>query len=151
MFVEDTVPALSDECRVFTRYLSGQEADHYVLQTYLRLHEALPVSAQQPSPIDAALVTFARRGAAATRIADAYARFFRPRGLLRHKLTLSFAVLENSPAHHAPFTAGGPGSPWLALGRIACSLALFGSALAIGSAIFGPRHLLQRSRGQDAG
>src|SRR5262245_30972246 len=101
---------LAAECRAFTRYLIGQDPDPYVVARYQDGHAAIPYRRSASRvPIDGALVLFASRGRVRARIADAYARVFRPHGALRQKLTLLLAVLENAPATHRRFTSGGNG------------------------------------------
>ncbi len=139
---------LQDECRTFTRYLIRQDPDAYVVQKYLECHTAVLRDAPAMLPIDTALVHFAHGGAFRTRIADAYARMFRPRGLLRRKLILVFAILENSRAFHGEFTSGGVGGYWAAWMRIAGSMALYLAALIVGMAVFLPRHLFTLRAGK---
>jgi hypothetical protein len=92
--------------------------------------------------VDEALVRFASGGPLRARVADAYARIFRPRGLLRRKLILAFAILESSRGFHEDFTSGHRGggwSTWLVLARVGAGFAL---ALGLGIVPFGPRQLL---------
>jgi hypothetical protein len=133
---------LRGECRVFVRYLTGREAAAYVVDAYCRLHPAVLRDAPAALPIDSALTRIARTGPVRARVADAYARFFRPRCMLRRKLILAFSILENSHDSHRSFTSGGNDSLWSAVLRILTSLATFSLALAAGVAIFAPRQLL---------
>jgi hypothetical protein len=92
------------------------------------------------------MVLFAARGGWRVRVADAYARIFRPHGALRQKLTLLLAVLESAPATHREFTSGGSGVA-AAIGRSALSLLGFGVAFLTGLLLLGPVHLvLSRAR-----
>jgi len=133
---------LQQECRTFTRYLMHREPDSYVLRKYLECHAAVFQDASIVVPIDNALLRFARKGRFWTRIADAYARIFRPRGTLRRKLILIFAILENSRAYHCEFTSGGSVSGWAAYLRVASAIAGFLMALSVGMVVFLPRHFL---------
>lgn len=139
---------LRQECRTFSRYLIAREPDSYVVQKYMECHIAVLRDAPATVPIDSALVRFARGGSLRTRIADAYARMFRPYGLLRRKLILVFAILENSRAHHREFTSGGDGKDWGAWLQIAGSMAAFLAAFAVGMVVFLPHHLLTLGAGK---
>jgi hypothetical protein len=133
---------LSAECRAFTRYLTGRDSDAYVLARYQAGHHSIPYrGAGARSPIDGALVLFASKGPVRARVADAYARVFRPHGALRQKLTLLLAILENAPATHRRFTSGGKGLAAAVFG-IAGALIGFGFFLALGVLLLGPAHLL---------
>lgn len=129
---------LQRECRTFTRYLMRREPDSYVVQKYVGSHTAILRDALTILPIDSALVRFAAGGPFRTRIADAYARIFRPHGLLRRKLILVFAILENSRAYHQEFTSGGSGKYWVAWSRIVSSVAGFLAVLILGIVLFAP-------------
>lgn len=135
-------PELSAECRALARYLTGRDPDPYVVARYQAGHYAIPYRrAGARTPIDGALVLFASKGRIRSRIADAYARVFRPHGALRQKITLLLAILENAPATHREFTAGGKGR---ATGVVAMAGALlgFGFCLVLGMLLLGPAHLL---------
>ncbi len=127
-----------------SRYLTGHPPTAYVVRKYIDGHEAIPFR-RYPSadPLDAALAMFARRGSISARIADAYARLARPHGILRQKLTLLLAVLENAPPHYRELTSGSPhGSLVRALLETTWSLASFAGALAAGVLILGPLHFI---------
>lgn len=137
---------LDIESSVFTRYLAGREPSDYVRQKYRDGHGAIPYRLRGgEDALDVALVVVARRGPVRTRIADAYARVFRPHGVLRQKLTLLLAILENSPDLHRRFTSGGQGM-LRAILAIAGSLLLFLLCFLAGLVFFGPVHRLLRSR-----
>lgn len=138
-------PGLERECRALSRYLLGQDPDAYVIAQYARGHASIPCRRSRPDAFDGLLVLMACRGAVTARVADAYARFFRPRGALRQKLTLMLAVLENAPLTHARLTRGGRG----VLRALADTvMALAGTAVALGGGIvlLGPLHLLLAGR-----
>ena len=131
---------------MFTRYLAGENPSDYVRQKYSDGHRAIPYRLQgNEDAFDVALVITARRGPVRARIADAYARIFRPHGVLRQKLTLLLAILENSPRMHRRFTSGGRGI-LLAVPAIGGSLLLFLFSFLAGLALFGPVHRLLRGR-----
>lgn len=131
---------------MFTRYLAGADPSEYVRSRYRDGHRSIPYRLTgDEDALDVALVVVARRGPLRTRIADAYARVFRPRGVLRQKLTLLLAVLENSPGIHRRFTAGGRGLVPAAL-AIGANLLLFLVSFLAGLVLFGPIHRLLRGR-----
>ena len=115
---------LRREFGVFATYLGARGDLRRGAAEYERAHASLPGGA---TPLDRALLRFARIGPAAASLADAYARFVRPYGLLRRKLVLALAVLESSAATHAAFDTAVPSGPvvaWL-------SLAAFGARWAV--------------------
>ena len=131
---ESETEELRNECRQFTHYLLGQYPDAYVLGQYLRLQPAAMKHVQSHAPVDTVLLRTARSSLRGLRIADAYARIFRPRCLLRRKLILTFAILENSGAFYARFTSGASSSLPLAAVRVAVSV--MGFALALTASLF---------------
>ena len=138
--------SLDIESSVFSRYLAGSDPSDYVREKYRDGHSAIPYRVQgNEDAFDVALVLVARRGPGRTRIADAYARVFRPHGVLRQKLTLLLAILENSPDLHRRFTAGGRGA-LLAVLAIAGNLLVFLLSFLAGVVFFGPVHRLLRGR-----
>jgi len=140
-------PALDAECRAFTRYLIRQEPDPYIVLRYREGHRGIPFRRTgRRDAVDGMLVMFAAHGGWRARVADAYSRFFRPYGVLRQKLTLLLAILENAPATHRQFTAGGRGIA-AAAGSTALALLGFALALSVGMLLLGPGHLvLSRAR-----
>ena len=139
--------ALDAECRAFTRYLIRQDPDPYIVLRYREGHRSIPFRRTgQRDAVDGMLILFGSHGGWRARVADAYCRVFRPHGVLRQKLTLLLAILENAPATHRPFTAGGRGMA-RAIGSSALALLGFGVALSAGIFLLGPGHLvLSRAR-----
>ena len=88
--------ALEEECRVFTGYLLGCVPPPYAVQKYADAHLVSPVFSKG-SRFDFFLIRVARTHKSITTVADAYARFFVPAGLLRKKLVLLLAILETCP------------------------------------------------------
>jgi hypothetical protein len=144
---EESNGELRRECRTFTRYLTGREPDEYVLTKYVGLQAAVVREAPPILPIDRVLLRAAASSASRTRLADVYARVFRPQSLLRRKLILAFAILENSGAYHRQFTSGGPGTLTAAVIGIVGSLAAFGVVLVLSILSFAPRHAWLAVRG----
>lgn len=137
---------LRDECRLFTRYLVGRDPDDYVLDCYVRLQSAALGGTTPVAPPDAALLETGRSSLVRLRLADAYARYFWPQCLLRRKLILTFAILENSAQFHAHFTSGARSSCLAALARIAASMMTFGLALAASLFVVAPPVMLSAWR-----
>lgn len=138
----DASPArLEREARVFTRALVGRDATPYVVRQYVRGHVSLPLAPVQG--FDAVLMGVATSGAFFTRVADAYARLFARRAILRRKLVLLLAILESaspSDAEFAPLASSAAGVV-LRLAVTGAAAALFA---AVGIALVGPLHLLSR-------
>ena len=137
---------LDQECRAFSRYLTGGEPSDYILEKYRRGHHAIPYRKRPPiNSFEDVLVVFAGKGRIRARMGDAYARVFFPHGILRQKLVLLLALLETAPATSAPLTGGGRGSIH-AIWSIAASLLAYGLSLLGGLLVLGPMHMVTRSR-----
>lgn len=140
--VSSEAQELRNECRLFTRYLLGETPNDYVLDRYVSLQTAVVEQAPASTATDDVLLSTARSSVFGVRIADAYARIFLPHCLLRRKLVLTFAILENSGGFHARFTSGVSSSYAVALIRVAASVMGFGIALVASLFIIVPRALL---------
>ena len=145
MAVESVVDqeALAHECRAFTAYLTGLAPTAYVLEKYRLGHGRIPYLTQEPPQwVDRLLLRAAIHGSLLLRCADAYARILRPTGMLRQKLVLALAVLENSPPTHLRLNSAREGNPAvLALGILGRGLE-FSITLLIGLVCFAPVHLV---------
>jgi hypothetical protein len=142
-----TVPsraALERECRSFTRYLVGCDPSPYVIGKYCDAHVTRPVFHE--SPFDTRMVALARRHPATTLLADAYARFFAPRGALRKKLVLVLAILESAPPYFHALDGPPPGRRVLQACRIGVRLLVFALALLLGAMLLLPIRLLTPGR-----
>lgn len=134
---------LARECAAFAQYLAGATPTPAMQAYYRRAHATIPFRAAGALvPIDRSLLGWARRGGLPLRLADAYARFFRPTGALRQKLTLMLAILENSPETHRWLNSGETGSGAGVLAGLLLTGLAFVAALALGTLLFGPLHLL---------
>jgi hypothetical protein len=137
--------ALARECRVFTSYLAGREATPYICRSFEQGHARIPYRhAAGPDAIDTLLIRAALIGGPATRVADMYARIFRPTGALRQKLVLLCAVLENSPETHAWFNSADAENSARVIGRLVLAGLASGLALLAGLVLLGPLHLVAR-------
>ena len=95
---------LDDECSRYCRYLTGRPATNYVAGKYAAAHEYRQRElTAAPRTFDRLLWQLSTRGVWATRLADGYARFMAPSGLLRKKLVVLLAILECAPAVHEYF------------------------------------------------
>jgi hypothetical protein len=131
------------ECRVFGRYLIGIEPSEYVLRCYLQLLPSASVSQKEGALlIERSLMSVARMRPELTRVADAYARFFRPRSLLRRRLILLLAILENSVPAERRLNTGSEGTPLGVIAGLVVSLVASGLCLVAGIVLFGPVHLV---------
>jgi hypothetical protein len=139
-----SVPAaqpLAAECRVFCRYLADLEPSAYVLACYQRAGPTVPAGSSR-FLIDRALLSVARWGSLATRIADGYARMFRPYAPLRQRLVLLLAILENSPPSDVPLNSAVEGSRPAIMAGMALTLLTGGVCLLAGILLLGPLHLV---------
>jgi hypothetical protein len=131
------------ECSVFCRYLTGQAPSEYVLTCYGDAAPSTSGFAQEPLPlIDRGLLGLARKGRLPARIADSYARIFRPHSLLRRRLILVLAILENSPHTAAELNSALEGSRAAITARIGLTLLASAACLSIGIVLLGPLHLV---------
>lgn len=133
---------LAPECRVLTRYLTGTEATSYVLEKYQAGHASLQAThGASPTWFDGVLLAVARRGPPGPAIVDNYSRWFAPRSLVRHKLTLLLAVLEYSPEFYRTVTSANVGARWALMGGLMLAGLREAAALLIGVVVLGPVHL----------
>ena len=133
---------LAPECRVLTRYLVGTEATAYVLEKYQAGHASLHTAyGASQTWFDGVLLTLARSVPFGPGLVDNYSRWFAPRSLVRHKLALLLAVLENSPdfCHH--LTSANVGARWALMGGLMLAGFREGAILLIGVVVLGPLHL----------
>ncbi|MEO8622669.1 MAG: hypothetical protein ABI625_16480 [bacterium] len=134
--------AIAAECTLFARYLADAEPTSYVTACYLRLHSSADLPDETSRVlIERALLAFAQEGVLPLRIADAYARFFRPRSLLRRRLVLLLAVLENSAPTERSLNAGASGSLVTIGALLVLTFIASGLSLVAGVIAFGPIHL----------
>jgi NADH dehydrogenase len=137
---------LEAECRVFTRYLLGSDADEYVRAKYREAHRHLALDAR--TPLDRVLLGFARRGSVFTHMSDVYAAVFAGDVALRRKLVLLLAILETCPPHSRVIDRAAGASKPAFLVAAASRLAWAGILLIAGSLVLAPAHVLSRSRRQ---
>jgi NADH dehydrogenase len=85
---------LEEECRIFCRYLIGQQADSYVTEKYVDVHRKIALKAS--NKFDRILAKLGAKNRILTRMCDSYSRFFYPMSLLRKKLAYLLAILETA-------------------------------------------------------
>lgn len=128
---------LERECTTYAAYLSGMAPTPYLVEKYLDFHQKLGEKARADA-FDSFLIEVSARGRIWARLADSYARIFRPDSLLRKKLILVLALLECTPPSFEALDrvpAGGlPGTIF----RLAGASARFLAALIVGAALFTP-------------
>ncbi len=83
------------ECRVYTKYLIGENPTPYVEKKYLEFLEK--VDTDFKNGFDKLLSGLSVKTQIFTKICDGYSRFFFPHSTLRKKLGYLFAILETSP------------------------------------------------------
>lgn len=140
--MSDTRAGLERECRTFTRYLVGSDPTPYVIGTYCDAHTAS--SAFAGDRFDHRLTTAARLHPVVTFIADAYARFFAPRGGFRKKLILLLAILETCPPFHREMEQVADGQLVAQVIHVGARLVLFVPAVIVGALVFAPLRLVSR-------
>ena len=135
------------ECRVYSRFLIGQEPGAYIERKYKEFHEQRPAAGAAAGAFDGFLLTISRWHPWMTRIADTYASRFARAAALRRKLVLTMALLEcGSPSFErldTPYPGGLAGTLFHGVYQGTRYILL----LAIAAAVLGPVHLLLRGAG----
>lgn len=134
--------ALRSECRALCRYLVGSDPSDYVLRCYERSVPSAGPAGNRTPLIDRTLVAVAGYGTLAARVADGYARVFRPYGSLRRRLILLLAILENSPPSAGPLNQSREGSTPGVVAGMAVTLLASGACTLAGIVLLGPVHLV---------
>jgi hypothetical protein len=129
------------ECRCFCRYLMGCEPNRYVLQKYATGNAALELENLPADGFDMLLLAAAARSPLLARLADTYARFRRPRSMLRAKLQLLLAILETSPPYDQQFKTDKSRSPAVAFVMLAGHGLAFAATLLAAWVVFAPLQL----------
>ncbi len=128
------------EAATFGAYFGTSHVPPEIVARYEIALAAEPTSTNDR--FDEWLVTFAARHRVLTGLADAYARFARPYGRLRRRLTLMLALLETHGATHAAYDRAQSSSmavAWLAIGASALGWAV---RTLVATLICGPAHLI---------
>ncbi len=130
---------LEREARVLGRYLAGGTIPTHLLTRY-----ADHVSAADPpgrDDLDRVLLRVAIWGGLLTPMADAYARWFRPAGVLRRRLTILCALIESSPPYHIALGEPRVGSRWATMAALGMTMLRGALTLAGAVLLFGPMHV----------
>ncbi len=134
---------LEKECLIFGRYLIGAAPGPEVLAKYRHYHAALAERlTERPGRFDGFLLAAARWW---PQPADAYARFFQPRGLLRKKLVLLLAILESCHPSNRRVDAVDACGGFRLVVRAMLSVLLFGVSLFVGVVVLLPIHLFHKA------
>jgi hypothetical protein len=141
--------ALLRECHVFAQHIASLAPSDYILSKYVSAHEQGQLDISTDA-LDVLLLRFAGRGTFSTALADTYARFTRPAGVLRRKLVLLAAILESAAPTFHVFEPPPPSKTGVALARIALSGFRFGLMLAGALLLLGPAHVWVRLRHRTA-
>jgi hypothetical protein len=135
--------ALDRECDVFARHLVGEAPDDYVRRKYVEAHAVMRALAPADR-FDAFLLRVASAGTARAKIADAYARVFRPTSAVRKKLVLLLAILETCRSTYRSIDAGTGGPPLWVIVRLAGRGMVALASLVLGVLLFQPARFLVR-------
>lgn len=137
--------ALTEECRVFTRYLAASTPTTYVVDQYIKAHHT--TRKFRPADLfDQRLVGFARRHPLSARLADSFARVFAPSSLLRRKLVLLLAILETAPPTCHVIDRPPSDNRMVLAGWLAARIALWLIGLIAATAILFPLRLVNGGR-----
>ncbi len=132
---------LTLECRIYGRYLIGQEPGVYVLNKYMDYHRT---SSFGVDAFDRVLLSISTWSPLFTRIADVYASRFRKRAVLRKKLVLLLALLECAVPSSQYIDTAGRGGRSLVWVRMGYRVAVYAATLLAATALLGPVHFCCR-------
>ncbi len=132
---------LQAECEVLTTYLLGRPPNPYVVDRYLKAHQASAVYSER-TRFESTLVAVARAHPRLTRMADAYARILAPRSTLRQKLVLLLAILESTPPFYRDLELAKPSGLGTSLFRLFIAGVAGALNLLAGALILLPLHLV---------
>jgi NADH dehydrogenase len=139
--------ALTREAQAFTRHLIGKEPGAEVAS-----HYAAGVKARgllgSGDRFDRFTLAAAGKGGLICRLADAYCGLFHRRGLLRRRLILLMAILEQAPATHAAFDRSSSRGPLAALAGLAAAGVGAVVFAGLGAAVFLPARLALGAKGR---
>jgi hypothetical protein len=137
---------LRRECRVFCRYLIGREPSAYIVAKYVSGHASWP-EAVRDDALDRALLACASTAPWMTGVADTYAALARRQAVLRRKLILLLAILENAADTHTacdtPIASGRAAT----VARIAVSGLAWTGRVLVSVVVFGVVHLVTATTG----
>lgn len=132
---------LRRECRVFSRFLIGREPSAYIADKYVSGHASWP-DAPRGDALDRTLLAFASTAPWMTGVADTYAALARRPAVLRRKLILLLAILENAADTHTacdtPIASGRAAT----VARIAVSGLAWTGRVVLSVVVFGVVHLV---------
>jgi hypothetical protein len=111
-----------------------------MVDKYVSGHASLPGTTDQLDALDRALMACASAAPWLTGVADTYAGFARRDALLRKKLVLLMAVLENAPETHSFFDTARTGGRASTLAGIGLLGLAWGGRLALALLLFGMVH-----------
>jgi len=133
---------LDSECRVFCQYLIGLKPNDYVLEKYREAHRSSHLyRVSDSNSFERILTNFASISPLAARVSDVYGFLLLKNSLLRRKLVLLLAILENSVPSHSYFGSVIEGGIAMLILRLAWRASLSLVALLIGVVFVGPFHL----------
>src|SRR5262249_36079932 len=89
-------PGLEKECRIYTRYLTGQAPSSYIIEKYQDFHQKIGLSAEIRG-FDRFLIFLSARGPLRARLVDSYASFWYKSSVARQKMVLTLALIECAP------------------------------------------------------
>lgn len=131
---------LESEFAVFARYLGWQGNTDRLKDAYVSRH--VSAQARPANAMDAWLARTGGRSWVAVTLADAYARFVAPSGLLRRKLVLTLSILESARESHATFDSAIAAPIGVTGIRIGLLLARWGVTSVLAIVALAPVHLI---------
>ena len=129
------------ECIVFSRYLIGRRPDDYITRKYCAAHDSGRPLDIECSAIERLLGLVARLHPWMTLATDTYCSFFLRSSVLRKKLVLLLAIMENSPTTHRCVELRRHRSGWLTWAGLIGRVAYSGVLLLLTACTIGPAHV----------
>lgn len=136
---------VAEECRAFAKHLAAVPADDLIIRHYAQSLLARQLDVPQ-NAFEALTLRLARRGGFILRLTDGYCGLLHRRGILRRRLILLLAILEQSPTAHAQVHRSRNEHAILAIARLA-AIGLTALASLIASiVVLAPAHVLLARR-----
>lgn len=154
--IRDSIPAvearrpgrmeLEQECQLFARHLVGKGVGGQLIEAYRRAHEEDGPLTNEAQGFERKVLAMARKGGLRLSIADAYVRLLLPTSILRRKLIMVTALLENSVDGADRFNMERSRGAIFGSIKVLYWGMRYALLFAVGALVLGPRHLFEGDR-----
>jgi len=139
---------LAAECDIFARQIIGRPASDRTIKAYRGALMARGMAAAPTRPFERLTLALARKGTIPAGWVDAYSALLHRRGLVRRRMIVLAAILENTPEGAGAFDSPASGGKARALARLAWAGAAGCVSLALGLLVLMPARLVLALTGQ---